>query len=190
MPPPSISEQFQRISTQNLYAPFYRAICIGLENCNKRGAYYYATCGYRSFWESDRLHKLYLQGKGGRAVAGGNSKHNFWIAVDFTSDLNPDKSGLQPSWAENQYTILGEEMTRLGLVWGGDWDADGVRERGEDDLPHVEWPLFALSPLRRLHQASPGREQEAVFKHLDAISKTELWGLNYPLLVPFLQGVV
>jgi hypothetical protein len=186
---PSIEEQLSRATPSEFYPPFYRALRAGLVACNARGAFYWLTCGWRSFQASTQLNRAFKSGVGPRAAPAGESRHNFWIAADFTFDLDPAKYGLQPSWKAPEYAILGEEMQRLGLRWGGDWDGDGVRERGEDDLPHVEWPVWSIRGVRGAYFSaqSDNARQGAVFRHLDALCADSSFVLKYPKLLPFLQ---
>ncbi|AHL18993.1 endolysin [Listeria phage LP-083-1] len=85
--------------------------------------------GYRSIAEQNGL---YAQGrtKPGNIVTnakGGQSNHNFGVAVDFAIDLIDD--GKIDSWQPSA-TIV-NMMKRRGFKWGGDW-------KRFTDLPHFE----------------------------------------------------
>jgi hypothetical protein len=43
------------------------------------------------------------------------------MAVDFTRDTSPDRSGLQPDWSPELYQVLAEEAEKLGLEPGARW---------------------------------------------------------------------
>lgn len=126
-------DNFKRINTSDIYAPLLNKLDQLITNCKARGAHYYATSGYRSV---DEQNELWAQGrsKPGKIVThakGGQSYHNYKIAVDFTADADPSKDGLQPSWQNADYNILGEEAEKLGLEWGGSWVTF-------QDRPHVQ----------------------------------------------------
>ena len=96
------------------------------------------TDGYRSFEEQD---KIYDKGRRtpGKVVTyaeGGESYHNFGLAVDFALqlengnviwDIEYDGNGNgQSDWFE-----VAEIAKELGFQWGGDW-------RGFKDYPHLQ----------------------------------------------------
>jgi peptidoglycan L-alanyl-D-glutamate endopeptidase CwlK len=120
----------------------------------KRGADYHTLEGFRSYGRSHFLYGQYLAGKGGRAAPAGKSSHNFGLASDECLDADLDKTGLQPSWKEESYEILGEEVTRLGLHWGA----------GYGDRPHVSWPGFVtakeLEPLDKMWRSLDGTQAQ------------------------------
>jgi peptidoglycan L-alanyl-D-glutamate endopeptidase CwlK len=62
----------------------------------------------------------------------GKSWHNYGLAVDIVEDGDPNKAGIQWSWANTKsYLKIGQYATRVGLSWGGFWKAF-------KDYPHVE----------------------------------------------------
>lgn len=85
--------------------------------------------GYRTFAEQDAL---YAQGrtKPGSIVTnakGGQSNHNYGVAVDFAIDTIDD--GKIDSWQPSALVV--NMMKRRGFDWGGDW-------KSFTDLPHFE----------------------------------------------------
>lgn len=83
--------------------------------------------GFRTFQEQDAL---YAQGrtKSGKKVTnarGGQSMHNYGLALDFAPVVNG-----QVSWDEKLYKRFGEFADAAGLEWGGRWKFT--------DLPHVQ----------------------------------------------------
>ncbi|MFD1424307.1 M15 family metallopeptidase [Laceyella tengchongensis] len=110
-----------------------------IENCRKRGIHIQITEGFRSFAKQDRL---YAKGRTepGRVVTyaqGGESYHNYGLAVDFALydpkrkrlswDVEKDGNGNGvPDWEE-----VVQEAKALGFAWGGDW-------KGFKDYPHLE----------------------------------------------------
>lgn len=159
MPPVDL---IQRISLDQLYLPFLEEVLTLLATCRARGADYFAVSGYRT--DSEQM-VLWAQGRTQPGIIvtgakGGESAHNYGIAVDFCRDSFIDRKGLQPDYKQESYDILGEEARKLGLVWGGDWK--------KKDRPHVQWPGYLtakdLEPLKAI-KAVHGLS--AVFDYLD-----------------------
>ena len=111
---------------------------ILLEKTAERGITILITDDYRSFEEQD---KLYDKGRRTPGIVvthaeGGESYHNFGLAVDFALQLengnviwNTEYDGNgngQSDWFE-----VGEIAKELGFQWGGDW-------RGFKDYPHLQ----------------------------------------------------
>lgn len=90
--------------------------------------------GLRTFAEQDAL---YAQGRTtpGNKVTnakGGQSWHNFGLAIDMVEDGDPNKAGIQWSWANNaSYLKIGTFAQQSGLEWGGFW-------KSFQDFPHVQ----------------------------------------------------
>lgn len=104
------------------------------------------TSGTRTYAEQDKLFA-----KGGVTKArGGQSNHNFGIAIDVTIF-----DGAKPVWESPKYQTLGKLGKSLGFTWGGDWQSF-------KDEPHfqLEPPWAAgmsegamLAELRRRHDS-------------------------------------
>lgn len=94
-----------------------------------------AFMGYRSFEEQNQL---YAQGRTtpGKIVTnakGGQSWHQFGLAIDLVEDGDQTQTGIQWSWAKNMdYFRIGELANQVGLEWGGFWKAF-------KDYPHVQF---------------------------------------------------
>jgi peptidoglycan L-alanyl-D-glutamate endopeptidase CwlK len=128
-------DYFRKINVAELYRPFSVLVQKLVENCRFRGVEYWATSGYRSVEEQDRL---YAQGRTtpGEIVTkarGGQSNHNFSVACDLTFDKDIARDGLQPDWQVQEYKVLAEEAQKLGLEAGYYWKFQ--------DAPHVQLPL-------------------------------------------------
>lgn len=98
--------------------------------------------GLRSYAEQD---KLFAQGrtKPGKIVTrarGGQSNHNFGLAVD----LCPFENG-KPNWEASPaiWQRIGNEAERLGLEWGGNWKFV--------DMPHVQLSAMSVAQCRNLY---------------------------------------
>lgn len=96
--------------------------------------------GLRTYAEQDAL---FAQGRTrpGKRVTnarGGQSNHNFGLAVD----VAPAKRGKIDWDDEEGFDAIGREGKRLGLEWGGDW-------RTFIDRPHLQLPSPPISELRR-----------------------------------------
>lgn len=114
-----------------------------VEACAARGVDYWATSGYRSWDEQGKLYALGRSVKNVDATdekpmggivtnaKAGQSYHNYGIATDFALDKDTVRAGLQPDWNFEQYRILAEEATKLGLEPGFYW-------KSFPDAPHVQ----------------------------------------------------
>lgn len=160
----------KRINLDLLYPPFLMKYLDCLAACQKRGAYYFATFGMRTFAEQA---KIYFQGRTtpGPIVTNaqaGMSCHNYGIAIDAVRDADLNAVGLQPNWAADGYDILREEAERVGLQW----NVSGLKDYG-----HVQLPLAKklgrkeagiLAQLKTKYQAAPaGEELKAAWAELD-----------------------
>ena len=108
------------------------------------------TDGFRTFAEQDSLHQRGRSSSGNIVTyaEGGESYHNFGLAVDFALrlddgsvvwDIERDGNGSgRPDWFE--VADIGKD---LGFDWGGDWNRF-------KDYPHLEM-AFGLS-IRELQQ--------------------------------------
>jgi peptidoglycan L-alanyl-D-glutamate endopeptidase CwlK len=123
---------------------------------------YWAVSGERSWAEQD---ELYAQGrtKPGKIVTnakGGQSAHNFAVAVDFCADKDVTRAGLQPDWDVAKYGILAEEAEKLGLEAGLRWKFM--------DAPHIQLPLGKHGiTLKILQDYYHQGGKKAVFAYLD-----------------------
>ncbi|QUW23861.1 M15 family metallopeptidase [Sporosarcina sp. Marseille-Q4063] len=129
------------------------------------------TDDYRSYEEQD---KLYDKGRrtSGKVVThavGGESFHNFGLAVDFALQLengnviwdieyDGNRNG-QSDWFE-----VAEIAKELGFQWGGDW-------RGFKDYPHLQMDFdLTINDLQEgkrpkiTQRISEGTEKRSVFK--------------------------
>lgn len=129
-----------------VYPPLLRKLEDLAQRCRARGVDYWATSGFRSWDEQNRLFALGRTVKnvdatdekplGGKVTnaRGGQSYHNFGIAVDFALDKDTAREGLQPDWNFESYRILAEEAKAMGLEPGFFW-------KNFPDAPHVQLPL-------------------------------------------------
>lgn len=103
-----------------------------IEKAYSEGIYVLITDGYRSYAEQD---ELYAQGrtKPGSIVTnakGGQSNHNFGIAVDFCLT---NKEGTAAYWTVNaDWKRVAAIAKSMGFEWGGDWTSF-------KDNPHLEY---------------------------------------------------
>jgi peptidoglycan LD-endopeptidase CwlK len=154
-----------RINAADIYPPLMALALKLLENCEARGVRYYVISGLRTHAEQDAL---YAQGRStpGKIVTkarGGESFHNFGLALDFCRDANMTRAGLQPDWDKGSYHVLAEEAAKLGLEPGLYWKFV--------DAPHVQLKISAHGlSLRTLqtHYATGGLK--GVWKHLDTLT--------------------
>lgn len=93
------------------------------------GCDYIGISGHRSWEEQDRL---FTQRPRVTRAAGGQSNHNFGVAMDFgvfRGRVYLDEAN--PELAASVHKAVARISNRHGLEWGGDW----VRFR---DMPHYE----------------------------------------------------
>ena len=134
---------FRRIDLDLIFPAFLEKVLDAISACNDRGCVYIATRGYDTYGAQMAL---WAQGrtKPGPIVTrarGGESAHNFGLAIDFVRDIDI-KPGVQPSWAKKDYAVLIEEIEKRGLHSGHKYA----------DVPHVSWPRYTtasdMQPLR------------------------------------------
>lgn len=130
-------ELLKRLDEKTIHPTLWAKAVQLVEACVARGSQYYAISGYRSVEEQNGL---YAQGrtKPGAIVTnarGGQSAHNFGLAIDFCKDADIQRAGLQPDWNAHQYEVLAEEAKKLGLEAGLYWQFK--------DAPHIQLPLTA-----------------------------------------------
>ena len=126
-----------RLDTTQLYPPFLERLNTLLNACAERGQLYVATSGFRSHAEQDALYARGRTTPGMQVTKarGGQSMHNFGLAVDFAPHMLPVYKGkLRVDYHPYNYKILGHEAALLGLEWGGNWTSI-------KDTPHIQWKL-------------------------------------------------
>ncbi|MDN0083409.1 M15 family metallopeptidase [Crenobacter sp. SG2305] len=150
-PPPLPPEAFTNAITERpnlssadrdwskLTPTFVPEVLAVLERCKVRGYPLVLLEGYRS---PERQDALAEQGSHVTRARGGQSKHQYGLAVD----LAPIRNGRvviseRDPWAMQAYQVLGEEAEAAGLTWGGRWSFK--------DYGHIERP----GSVRRLAQA-------------------------------------
>lgn len=79
---------------------------------------------------------------------GGDSWHNYRCAWDVAVLVEGEVT-----WDKRYYRVLGEVAKELGIVWGGDWDGDGVADKEDWDLCH-----FQMTGGLTLAQLKSGQE--------------------------------
>jgi len=109
-----------------------------IQQAAKKGIEVVITDGFRSATDQD---KLYQQGRstGGNIVTnaqGGESYHNFGLAIDFaletpSGDVLWDREYDRNENGVADWTEVVQMAKALGFDWGGDW-------KGFKDYPHLE----------------------------------------------------
>jgi hypothetical protein len=142
---------------EKVHPELKKRITTLLENLAKITLDVRVTQGLRTFAEQDAL---FAQGrtKPGKKVTnakGGQSNHNFGLAVD----LCPFKGG-QPDFNDiPAFNTIGSEAKKLGLEWGGDW-------RKIVDKPHVQLSGLSVKDCFATFQSGG---LAAVWKKMDQI---------------------
>lgn len=154
---------WKRVQPTMIYPPLLAKLEMLVANCEKRGARYYAICGFRS---AEEQADLYAQGrsKPGKKVTNAkpySSLHQFHVAVDFCRDADMDREGLQPDWNLESYRILAEEAQKLGLESAFFW-------KTFQEGPHVQLPIgkmgLTIDQLKSVYLAGG---QKALYALLD-----------------------
>lgn len=98
------------------------------------------TCGTRSYAEQDALYDQGRSKPGAKVTNahGGQSYHNFGMAVDFVL-----LKGKEALWDDKYYRALGELAPKYGLVWGGTF-------RSLPDSPHIQLGNFTCQYLQQI----------------------------------------
>lgn len=148
-----------------LYPPFRDRLLEVISRLSVQGFDFKATLGYRTYGEQMAL---WAQGrtKPGPKVTnakGGESQHNFGLAVD----LVRLKKG-KVSWDTKDYEPLEAELIKAGLHSGASYA----------DWPHAGWPKWFAAPavkeLDTLWQATSGTSTldrlKTVWEYVDANS--------------------
>lgn len=144
-----IEDLLARVDTGKLYQPFLAALRELLTEASSMGLDFYCISGFRSYSEQNSLyeHGRTTPGKIITNAKGGESSHNFGIAVDVALDSSTDR-GLQPMWNADDYEPLRALSLKHGLVWGGTWK---IR-----DCAHIQIPNYItaihLEPLRYAYE--------------------------------------
>ena len=153
-----MSEELKRIDTSLIYPPLLEKLIGALRICNIKGARYVATAGFRSYndqtnlWKQGRL----TPGQIVTQARGGQSQHNFGLAVDFVRDVDTKTQKVEPGFKEEDYSILVVTMSGFPFSLHSG--------RAYHDSPHVGWPGFVSGiSLRSLHSewcAETGTDRE------------------------------
>lgn len=153
----------RRIDLNLLYPPMARKMELLAQNLIARDKHYWAISGLRS-WDDQA--ELYAQG---RTTPGpivtkakpGQSFHNFAVAVDWAHDADTTRDGLQPTWALEDYKILAEEASKIGLEAAYYW-------KSFKEGPHVQLPIDRAGLSKEmLARAYANGGYKAVFQLLD-----------------------
>lgn len=138
------AENFKRIDLDLIEPDFRSALFEVIAACRARGYEYVATRGYVTYGEQTALWAKGRTQPGPKVTnaLGGESSHNFGIAMDFVRDIDANKPGVQPSWKPEDYAVLIEEAEKRNLHSGWKYK----------DHPHLSLPGYVtgkdLQPLR------------------------------------------
>lgn len=134
---------------------FRRFIAEAKREAAKRGCQYIAIAGNRTYAEQDALYAKGRTAPGPKVTnaKGGESNHNFGIAMDFgvfraghyLDGGNPDDSKL----AAEIHKAAAVHAKANGIEWGGDW-------KSFKDFPHFEIHTGLSNYHKRQRMASAG----------------------------------
>jgi peptidoglycan L-alanyl-D-glutamate endopeptidase CwlK len=134
---------FARLDLDLINPDFLAKVLDAIAACEARGHRYIATSGYRTYGEQDALYAKgrTVPGAWATNAKGGQSSHNFGIAIDFVYDKDIAKPGVQPGWELKDYAVLIEEVEKRGLHSGKNYK----------DHPHVSLPYITAVDMAPLH---------------------------------------
>ena len=134
---------------------FRRFIAAAREEAAKHGCQYIGIAGNRTYAEQNALYAQGRTAPGPKVTnaKGGESNHNFGIAMDFgvfrakryLDGGNPDDSKL----AADIHKAAAVHAKANGIEWGGDW-------KSFKDFPHFEVHTGLSSAAKRQRMASVG----------------------------------
>ncbi len=139
---------------KTVYPPFSRKVREWLQKCHKENLPIHLTQSFRFYGEQDLL---FSQGKS--RAKGGESYHNFFLAVDFAFDNSPDQ-GLQDPYKEpfeGAWKKAAELAQELGMEAGFFWE--------HQDKPHIQAKI--KTPLTELHRIFLKKDASGLFQYLD-----------------------
>ena len=125
-----------------VHSELARRVTAAIIDLESQGRDVRVVQGFRTYAEQNAL---FAQGRTepGEIVTkarGGQSNHNFGLAIDLCPFVNGD-----PDWNDSQgFRAIGVAGKKQGLEWGGDW-------KKFRDMPHLELPGPKLDTCRALY---------------------------------------
>lgn len=94
---------------------------------------------YRDFEAQAEMYSIGRRGKAGERIVTnaepGESWHNWRCAMDAVPLIDG-----KPQWNNDELIDkIGKKAKAFGLVWGGDWNGDGVRDKADWDRVHFQY---------------------------------------------------
>jgi peptidoglycan L-alanyl-D-glutamate endopeptidase CwlK len=137
-----------------------------IKDLQKQGVYVCVAQGYRSKAEQDKLYEQGRHGNPGKIVTnakGGQSNHNFGVAVDLCLYT---KDGKDVIWSvEGDFKKVITAMKKEGFKWGGDW-------KSFKDYPHFE--LYDAVNGEKAPAVKPAKAKPVVSKPVTVASKSDV----------------
>ncbi len=87
---------------------------------------------------------------------GWQSPHQYGCATDW-ADFTEGNVGGDP-WSKADWHFFGECVKASSARWGGDWNGDGIREKGDWDRVHVELPINVSWTIIAAEMLKNGRD--------------------------------
>lgn len=139
---------------KTLYKPFAHQVRKWLNRCHEEKLPVHLTQSFRFYGEQDILWQ-----NGNSRARGGESLHNFYLAIDFAFDNSSDQ-GLQDPYKE-PFNGAWEKAAKLaeefGMEAGYFWE--------NQDKPHVQAKI--KTPVKDLHKLYIKKDSEGLFSYLD-----------------------
>jgi hypothetical protein len=167
---PHLSHLIRRVRLEDFYPPFLIRFLKLLKMATDMNLWFHVTSGYRSF---DEQNEIFEQGRSlpGQIVTqaqGGQSLHNFGLAIDVVRNQLVQSPLVKPVWEKTAYEDLNKLSQEVDLEWGGNWN------NFKGDVYHLQYPLegIPIAKLKRIYESTyrTGSEKKAlkeVWKYLE-----------------------
>jgi peptidoglycan L-alanyl-D-glutamate endopeptidase CwlK len=141
------SDAINRTNLNGVHPVLVRKTAQLIELAKNEGYVLRVSQGFRSFAEQD---KLFAKRPKVTNARGGQSMHNYGLAVDFVFIVNG-----KVSWDERFYKNIGRWANQVGLTWGGNWKFV--------DMPHCQLTnLPSFRYLLETYRAAGGGDRGIV----------------------------
>jgi len=133
---------------QPLYPDARDRLIAFFEDCHKAGLYFYPLKDpVRTWLAQDSLYAIgrttELTRKRVTDAKGGESWHNYNVAIDGAFDADLTRDGVQWDWDTHKYkwSDVAEIAKKHGLTWGGSFDANKKVALGDLGHYHISYGL-------------------------------------------------
>lgn len=146
----NVDDLFTRIDLSLIEPKFLYNAKLLVAGLRDAGVDFYAISGFRS---NEDQAALYAVGRSRRGKIVTNAKpgesfHNYGLAIDFCRDADAQRSRLQPDYKFEDYKLLADAATKLGLT-------PGYSFKSFPEGPHIQASLkISLAQMQTLGTAA------------------------------------